>query len=115
LDQGYTEKSRCDYVAQARRLERHYGNLDKLYDQDRFAALIGQLRYSKDDQRNARPNPARFPIVGDLYGNLSTYRSTLRCYARFRAAEGPIPLTPPSAPPPSPRWWQRLRRLSARC
>lgn len=115
LDDGYAETSRSDYVAQARRLDRYYGDLDRLYDQDRFSALIEELAYTKNDEHSARPNPAKFQIVGDFYNNLATYRSTLRCYARFRASEAQRSVSPLSGPHPWRRWWQKLRRLSARC
>jgi hypothetical protein len=94
-------------VAEARRLEAHYGDLDRLYDRDRFASLLEELAYSKDDERSGRPNPARFPIDGVVWNSLKTYRSTLRYYARFRAEEDRLPRAP------SRRWWQRLLRPAA--
>ena len=87
IDDGYSEKSRSDYVAEARRVENFYGDLDRHYDRDRFSALLDELTYSKDDQRKGRPNPARFQIIGDFYTNLASYRSALRRYSRFRASE----------------------------
>jgi len=99
-------------LAEARRLEAHYGDLDRLYDGDRFAALLQELAYSKDDERNDRPNPARFPIAGVTYNSLNTYRATLRYYARFRAEEDRMSGGASSRSGPWRRLWQRLRGAS---
>lgn len=72
-------------ISDARRLEVHYGDLDELYDKDGFDGLQDELRYSAEDQRAGRPNPAKFEINGDLVKNLIHYRSTLTTYAQFRS------------------------------
>ena len=57
----------------------------ELYDRERFAAL-DSLRYSKEDERQGSPNPSNLDIDGDLYTNLSHFRSTLNIYSKFREA-----------------------------
>ncbi len=57
------------------------------YDSDRLESIRAALSYSAEDRRNNRPNPAKFPIEGDLYRNLSAYRAKLEVYKRFRADE----------------------------
>lgn len=97
-------------IAEAKRLESNYGDLDRLYDRDKFASLLEELAYSKEDERNSRPNPARFQIAGAIYNSLNTYRCTLRSYARFRAEEDRLALSPVSGPRRWLRWTRRRRR-----
>ncbi len=46
-----------------KRLEKHYGDLDELYDGDRFGAMTADLQYSKDDERRDRPNPSNWKLT----------------------------------------------------
>jgi 5-methylcytosine-specific restriction protein B len=85
-DEGQAPATQNTITMDARRLETYYGDLDEAFDTDGFEAIRQALAYSKADERADRPNPARFPIEGDLYANLSHYRSTLNAYARFRSA-----------------------------
>ena len=82
---GQPQNTQNTRISDARRVETHYGDLDELYDQDEFAALLETLSYSAEDQRSGRENPAKFEINGDLVKNLAHYRSTLATYAQFRS------------------------------
>ena len=73
-------------ISDVRRLEKHYGDLDVLYDQERCATTLDNLQYSKDDEKQGRPNPTKLEIDGNLYNNLSHFRSTLNVYCEFREA-----------------------------
>lgn len=86
-DLGHPETSVRDYCAEARRVEVHYGDLDRAYDHDHLQALLNLLTYTRDDERRGRKNPARFQIHGNTYNNLATYRSALRKFALFRESE----------------------------
>ena len=73
-------------LQRAERIERAYGDLDDLFDADRLAGVMATFAFSKADEKASRGNPSKLPIDGDLYNNLSTYRSTLNRYIRFRDA-----------------------------
>ena len=85
--QNYDPRTLSTQKSYVRRLSEAYGSLDVLYDGDQFGSLLDELSYTKDDERRNRPNPTKISIDGKIYNNLSSYRSTLRYYARFRQSE----------------------------
>jgi len=89
-NEGYSENTISTQSTQAARIEGSYGDLDAAYDLDNFASIEKSLQYSKDDERNERPNPAKFEINGDVYSNLAGYRTTLNYYSQFRVAEASV-------------------------
>lgn len=88
---GFDPKTVSTQMSQFARLERYFGNLDKAFDEDRFEAIRSRLAYTKEDERSGRPNPAPFAIQGDVYSNLSSYRTTLNYYSDFRTGAGTAP------------------------
>ncbi len=81
--EGYSSNTVNTQLTQAKRIDQAYGDLDSLFAGDGFASLRRALAYSAADRRAQRPNPAGFPINGDLYANLASYRATLTYYERF--------------------------------
>ena len=59
---GLAQSSADTYVSEAKRVERHYGDLDELYAKDRLAGVLQELRYSAEDARTNTPNPSKIPI-----------------------------------------------------
>lgn len=75
-------------LAQARRLEEGYGDLDDHFDRDKFKSIIDDLAYSASDRDRGKPNPSRIQINGEkLYEGLAHLRSALGFYRRFRSAQ----------------------------
>ena len=85
-ERGNQPGSVSSRMSELRRLETTYGDLDELYDRDRFAVVLDDLRYSKDDERRDQPNPSKLDIDGNLYSSLSSLSSALNIYSRFREA-----------------------------
>ncbi|MBP2238688.1 hypothetical protein J2Z31_005229 [Sinorhizobium kostiense] len=81
--EGYSTATINTQMADVRRLDRAYGNLNDLPDGQTLASIRASLAYSKADQRAGRPSPCKFAIDGDLYDNLAHYRAALNFYQRF--------------------------------
>ena len=75
------------YVSDARRVEKHYGDLDELYAKDRLGGVLRALQYSADDERRNMPNPSKILIEGNINRNLSAYRATVSKYRDYREAD----------------------------
>lgn len=82
--QGQITSSVATRLADARRIEAHYGDLNAAYEADRFASILATLAYSSADRAASVPNPSRLEIDGDIYDSLASYRAALNAYARFR-------------------------------
>ncbi|MDE0421877.1 MAG: AAA family ATPase [Gammaproteobacteria bacterium] len=77
------------YKSDATRVEREYGDLDELYDEDNLVGVLQDLEYSRDDENRNRPNPSKIAIDaedGSPYGALASYRTAIRRYCEFRQA-----------------------------
>ncbi|WP_425228558.1 McrB family protein [Sphingomonas sp.] len=81
--EGYSKGTISTQMADVRRIDRVYGDLDMLPDNQSVATIRASLVYSKADQRAGRANPAKFPIEGSLYDSLASYRAALNFYQRF--------------------------------
>ena len=71
-------------VTDAKRVEKHYGDLDELCAKDRLAQVEEELQYSADDARRKTPNPSKIPVPNPM--SLSPYRTTVRKYREYRDA-----------------------------
>jgi hypothetical protein len=83
IGQQYQDGTITAQLHRSSRVEEHYGDLDQLYAEDRFAGLIEELRYSRNDMHANRPNETRIPFNGNAYNNLASYRDAIRRYKRF--------------------------------
>lgn len=86
--QAYKPTTVNTWIGDARRLEKGEGDLDAAYDADRCEALLSKLTYSARDREEGLENPSAVDIPADkLYFNLASFRSAVRSYCRFRAAD----------------------------
>jgi AAA domain (dynein-related subfamily) len=86
--QGYEDATVLMQVNRVRRIEQSYGDLDALIENGGLQKLQQELTYSKADERAQNPNPAKFPIEGNIYNNMATYRKTLDYYRQFSEGGG---------------------------
>jgi endonuclease len=86
LASNYADNTVSTQLSAARRLEAAYGDLDEIFDEDGFAGLLAELKYSSSDQANQKPNPSKLQIDGNLYPALAFSRTALRIYKSFRQA-----------------------------
>src|SRR5437660_5852424 len=107
VESSYGPGVAASRLANCKRVERHYGDLDRLYGNHRMTSLLSCLSYSTDDERHGRVNPSRIPINGNLRKGLTTLHTAISLYIKFRenetiAPSAPKPLTPvASAPRPT--------------
>jgi len=81
--QNYQGGTVTAQMHRAGRVEEHYGDLDKLYAEDRLEGVVRALTYTTQDRRNNRPNETKIPFEGNVYNNLASYRDAVRRYRRF--------------------------------
>lgn len=86
--QGQVPNTVSTRISDARRVERHFGDLDAAYDADEFASILADLAYSAEDNAVGKPNSSRIQIDGDPYKSLASYRSALSTYRQFREGSG---------------------------
>jgi hypothetical protein len=73
-------------LARAKRIEQSYGDLDELYRDGKLAELKAELSYSSADERANRPNPAKFPVNGNIRNSMASYCSTIEYYSKFSSS-----------------------------
>lgn len=70
-------------ISTARRVEAAYGDLDQIFEHDRFESLLAELTYSKSDEFQKKANPSKMQIERSVYDTLSSCRTALRTYRNF--------------------------------
>ena len=86
--QGYSEGSCNSRPANVRTVERAYGEtLDEIHERGALRDLVGQLVYSREDERRQRPNPSKIEIQGNVRNGLATLKQAVLLYGKFLGAE----------------------------
>ena len=84
LDERFASNTVSTALSTCKRIEAAYTDLDELYEVDGFEALLTELTYTKADEAGKVPNPSKMQIERSLYDTLSSCRSHLRTYRKFR-------------------------------
>lgn len=83
LTQGDAASGASSRLSDARRVERHYGDLDDQYARDKLTTILSALAYSATDRDADVANPSRLVIEGDIYNGLASARAAVTAYRRF--------------------------------
>jgi hypothetical protein len=82
--QKYQPNTISAQMHRAGRVDELYGDLDAQFETDKLESVIEALKYSKDDERQKRPNNTKIPFNGDPFNNLASYRDAVKRYRKFR-------------------------------
>jgi serine/threonine protein kinase len=74
-------------ISNCRTVERHEGDLDNQFDQDKLQELTRRLTYSSRDQVANKPALHNIPIDGNVYNGTATLRSAVSLYKQFRESQ----------------------------
>lgn len=66
------------------RIEKFYGDLDKVYNSDRCASLLEQLNFTTTDKKLGAKPKHKIPIDGDIYNGTHTLKAALKLYIEFK-------------------------------
>ena len=84
---GYSNGTVRTQINRAKKVEECYGDLDGHYENDRLQSVISELKYSKEDERQNKPNPSKIRFRGNIRNNLASYRNATERYRKFRDEE----------------------------
>jgi len=91
LEANYRPSTVATKLSEARQLALAYGDLDRLYDEDRLEAVRQSLVYSAADKARQKPNPSKIKLSNNIYRDLSNLRTTVNYYKRYRGEKQPKP------------------------
>lgn len=79
-------------LSNCRTVEKFYGDLDELFEKDGLENLLGELSYTKEDERLDRKQKHEIPIKGNIYNGTASYRSAVNLYIKFLQGESLPPI-----------------------
>ena len=97
LEARFATNTVSTQLSTCKRIETAYGDLDDIFDEDRFEALIGELAYSKNDESRRVPNPTKMQLERSVYDTLASCRTALRTYRNFREDPVSVPVSADNA------------------
>jgi len=87
LSANYTPNSAATHISSVRKVESAYGDLDQHYDAGELESIASEFNYSTQDKKSEKPNPTKIQTGKNLYENLASFKSGIRCYKKFRDNE----------------------------
>lgn len=84
LEERFAPNTVSTALSTCKRVESAYGDLDDYYDSGEFDVLLESLSYSKSDEANGTPDPSKMNLEKSVYDTLSSCRTHLRTYRKFR-------------------------------
>ena len=81
---GHSDVTVKNQISRAKRVEKYYGDLDERFEDDKLQSVINELKYSKEDERQNRPNPSKIRFRGNILKSLASYRNATERYCKFR-------------------------------
>ncbi len=82
--QRYSDVTVNAQIYRARKVEECYGDLDRHYQDDGLQSVISELKYSKENERQNKPNSSKIRFKGNIRNNLASYRNAIERYRKFR-------------------------------
>ena len=80
---GLQESAANSRTSNISTIEKYYGDIDSLIAAGKVDALINDLSYSTDDERNQRTPAHNIPINGNIRTGSATLKQALRRYMEF--------------------------------
>lgn len=84
---GYPEGTISSRVSNCGTIEKYYGDLDVIYQENQFSELLKHLEYTTEDERNNAPARHKIAIDGDLRNGTASLKSALNLYKEFKDNE----------------------------
>ena len=81
--QGQAPGSISTRLSDAKRVEKHFGDLDAAFAEDGGASIIADLTYTSADRAAGKANTTGIEIDGDLYDSMATYKAAVVAYLKF--------------------------------
>ncbi|MBD5302245.1 MAG: hypothetical protein HDS16_04510 [Bacteroides sp.] len=80
---GLQENAANSRTSNISTIEKYYGDIDRLIAEGKADALLSDLSYSTDDERNNRAPAHNIPIDGNIRTGSATLKQALRRYMEF--------------------------------
>lgn len=81
--QGQALSSIRTRLSDAKRVEKHLGDLDAAFAQDGGSSILAALTYTSADRAAGKANTTGIEIDGDLYDSMASFKAAVTAYLKF--------------------------------